>query len=70
MTHLWILDVLADLKAYASKNDLPALAGRLDETRRLAELEIGAVAGAPSLLCIDGGAERRALNDRQAGGAY
>ncbi len=40
MTDDWILDVLTDLKDFAEGNDLPALAGRLEETRALAAVEL------------------------------
>ncbi len=40
MKHDWILDVLADLEAFANANDLKALAEHLDETRLIAASEI------------------------------
>ena len=36
----WILDVLADLKAFASVNGLPALAEQLDDTTLIAAAAI------------------------------
>jgi hypothetical protein len=36
----WILDVLADLKAYAASNGLVALAEQLDDTKLIAAAEI------------------------------
>lgn len=48
MAHDWIFDVLNDMRSYASKNGLPALAAQLEETLRVARTEIGppsAVAG-------------------------
>ena len=36
----WILDVLADLKTFASANGLRALAEQLDDTRLIAAAEI------------------------------
>lgn len=42
MRHDWIFDVLADLRAYAEQNDLPALATYVAATLRVAELEIQA----------------------------
>ena len=36
----WILDVLADLRAFAMSNDLPALAEQLDDTALVALAEI------------------------------
>lgn len=39
----WILDVLADLKAFAHCNDLPALAEQIDDTALVALAEIAAL---------------------------
>lgn len=36
----WIIDVLADLKTFAQKNDLALLAVQLDETAIVAKAEI------------------------------
>lgn len=36
----WILDVLADLRAFAQANDLPRLAEQLDDTALIATAEI------------------------------
>jgi hypothetical protein len=43
MTHDWILDVLADLKAFASANDLRALAEQLDDAKLIAAAEIASL---------------------------
>ena len=40
MRHDWILDVLADLRSYAVKNDLPALARKVEEALDVARAEI------------------------------
>ncbi len=40
MAHDWIFDVLNDMRSYASKNGLPALAVQLEETLRVARAEI------------------------------
>ena len=45
MAHDWILDVIADLKAYATKNGLPALAAELDEATLIAATEIASIDG-------------------------
>lgn len=45
MAHDWILDVLADLKAYANKNGLSVLADELNETTLIAATEIASVEG-------------------------
>ncbi len=39
----WILDVLADLRAYALSSDLPLLAEQLDDTALVALSEIAAL---------------------------
>lgn len=36
----WVLDVLADLKAFARENDLPTLAEQLDDTIMVAAADI------------------------------
>ena len=46
MNHEWILDVLADLGAYARKHDLRGLAEQLDDTRHVASTEITSRSGA------------------------
>jgi hypothetical protein len=40
MSDDWILGVLSDLKTFAEQNGLTALAGRLDDTHRVASLEL------------------------------
>ena len=40
MANDWILDVLADLKKYAAKNGLSALASQLDDATLIAATEI------------------------------
>ena len=45
MRHDWIFDVLADLRAYADLNDLPALAAQVEKTIRVADLEVTDAAG-------------------------
>lgn len=45
MQYDWILDVLSDLKTFALRNGLPALAEQLDDTSLLAAAEISQLAG-------------------------
>ena len=45
MAHDWILDVLADLKTYANKNGLTALATELEEASLIAATEIASTEG-------------------------
>ena len=52
MAHDWILDVLADLKAYAKNNGLPALADELDEATLIAATEIASAEGKGPLAAI------------------
>ena len=40
MQNEWILDVLTDLKTFAQKNDLTALAEQLDDTTLVAATEL------------------------------
>lgn len=42
MRHDWIFEVLNDLRSYAQKNDLPALAEQAERTLRIARAEIAA----------------------------
>jgi hypothetical protein len=44
--HRWIIDVLADLKAFAEQNNLPLLAAQLGETALVAQIEIAQLAEA------------------------
>lgn len=40
MAHEWIIDVLTDLKTFASANGMEALAEQLEDTQLVASLEI------------------------------
>ena len=40
MGHDWILDVLKDLRTFASANGMPSLAAQLDDTEIVARVEI------------------------------
>lgn len=46
MANDWIIDVLADLKTFASENGLVALAGQLDDTMLVATAEVSSTGGA------------------------
>ena len=49
MGHNWIIDVIADLKTFAQKNDLPLLASELDSASAVALAEIASnYEGAPA----------------------
>ncbi len=58
MAHDWIFDVLADLKTYANKNGLSALADQLEDTTLIAATEIASA---------EGKAPRAAAMQRNAG---
>ena len=64
MGHNWIIDVLADVKAFAEQNNLPLLAGQLDDTLLVAHAEVvtGMSAGTVK---VAGGHGR---NDRELAG--
>ncbi len=40
MPHAWILDVLADLRSYAEKNNLPAIAQAASDALVVADAEL------------------------------
>ncbi len=42
MRHDWVFDVLRDLLSYAQRNDLPALAARVEAAMAVARAEIAA----------------------------
>ncbi len=48
MGHEWIIDVLADLRSFATANNLPVLASHLDETALIASAEIDTTMEKPS----------------------
>ena len=52
MAHDWILDVLADLKTYAKKNGLSALAIELDDAALIATTEIASTEGKAPLAAV------------------
>ena len=65
----WILDVLTDLKSYATKNGLGVLAEQLDDTRLVAAAELASLETrrAPLTGRVDGagaGATHRAAGMR------
>lgn len=43
MQYDWIIDVLTDLKTFATRNGLPVLAEQLDDVRLIAATEISNV---------------------------
>ncbi len=48
MGHKWIIDVLADLESFASKNGLPLVAERMREAAIVASAEITSSSEGPS----------------------
>ena len=59
MRHDWIFDVLADLRAYAEENDLPALAEQVKTALLVAELEVGQVLPVPDAVAAALAEKRR-----------
>lgn len=47
MRHDWVFDVLSDLHAYATRNELSGLAAKVAEALEVARRELGAVDGGP-----------------------
>jgi hypothetical protein len=43
--NMWIIDVIADLKAFADQNELPLLSRQLSETAKVAVAEIAPTVG-------------------------
>ena len=41
----WIIDVIADLETFASRNDLPLLAKELTKAKTVAAVEVSAMTG-------------------------
>ena len=50
MANEWILDVLADLKTFASNNDLPAVESGLDDLAVVAAAELASNEGTASVI--------------------
>lgn len=48
MGHDWLFEVLADMKAYAERHGMTALAVKLDETTEVARHEVASERGDPS----------------------
>jgi len=69
MTDEWILDVLADLKAFASQNGLVALAEQLDDTAIVAACELVSSKGSGlETAAVDAGEARNLYRSHQSGG--
>ena len=49
MTHEWIIDVLLDLRTFAAKNDMNALAAQLDDAKMMAIIEIASKTERPAV---------------------
>ena len=70
MGHDWIIDVLADLKTFARKNELPLLAAQLDETALIAFAEIdGKIEHSSCMKRGDGIGARQVFSGVGAGGS-
>ena len=44
MGHDWLFEVLDDMKAYAERHGMSALAAKIEETRKVARTEVDAAA--------------------------
>lgn len=64
----WIIDVLADLRAFAQKNDLPLLAVQLDETSLVAQAEIAQLVERTPISVRGEATETRSIFVQTAGG--
>lgn len=60
MTNGWIIDVLTDLRAFASANDLPALETELGEAVRVAKAELAT--GSQVIAFVGSGEHDRSRN--------
>lgn len=58
MTHDWVLDVLVDLKTFAARNGLKALADHLADAELIAAAELASVEGRPAGAGLDAGESR------------
>lgn len=67
MSHNWILDVLADLRSFALRNDLTALAEQLDDTTLVAATEIASKEGKAQAALNGNAASDRKLHRSTAG---
>ncbi len=61
MGNAWIVEVLADLRSFAQKNDLPLLAVQLDETATVARAELTQMRMDASVTVQGDGAENRSI---------
>ncbi len=68
MGHHWIIDVLADLQAYAQRNGLPALARQLEDTGLLANVEIASLLDEPATRVSGEVIETRRFLERSGAG--
>lgn len=53
MRHDWIFDVLKDLRSFAQRNGLPALAAQVETAMRVAHAEIGDGESVPLAIDVD-----------------
>jgi hypothetical protein len=65
MRHEWIFDVLADLRAYAEQNNLPAFAAHITAALRVADLEVAEEAMSPARRLDHSSEEERAARRRR-----
>ncbi|MFV2033910.1 MAG: hypothetical protein ACC631_02140 [Halocynthiibacter sp.] len=69
MKNEWILDVLADLKAFAVQNNLLALAEQLDDTTMVAASDlVSAKGGGLETAAVDAGKAGKLHQSSRSGG--
>lgn len=68
MGQKWIIDVLADLRAFADQNDMPLLAHQLEATSTVAKAEMASLPeGAPQPANVNGYQTQAALGAARTG---
>ena len=68
MGQKWIIDVIADLRAFADQNGLPLLANQLDVTSTVAQAEIASVfEGAPRAANVNASEPRSTFGETRSG---
>ena len=68
MGQKWIIDVIADLRAFADQNGLPLLAHQLDVTSTVARAEIATMMeGAPRAANVDASQSASSFGDTRSG---
>ncbi len=68
MGQKWIIDVIADLRAFADQNGLPLLAHQLDVTTTVAQAEVASMSeGAPHAANLNASQSAQSFGDTRSG---